>query len=375
MQMSSPAALVQTAATCRVAKDSVNSYIRYAFNINRRLCRYFSDPLAFRSLQARTATLISGSFALQFFDRSFCPTSDLNLYVYKRHRREVGRWLLSVGYTFAPMRDQLPDFEKAVVERSTLESKVFPVSEIAFLFNFTKAARTGGTLKVQLVVAVDTPVKVILCSHSTCVMNVISFEKAYCLYARGTLEEHRSLVNRTTNRYVIYHQDLDKYAARGWNILMRLPPPPDDDDNHSDWEPIHNRWIDDKWSWVVPLDIVGVTYPPAPTPSSCAMVHDPVAVCYWVSTYSDHFGLTIRFCVLKDQVLRYVYITDGLLYDDIIPFLSEKLSVEQEKVDLGLEDWSYCDYKLLPVCRYLHEEARRAPDVRRIKYDWMSDSE
>jgi hypothetical protein len=67
--------------TCRQARLAATDYLARAFNINRHLSRFFSDPKAFRSLQARTATVISGSGALQFFQRDVYPESDLDLYV------------------------------------------------------------------------------------------------------------------------------------------------------------------------------------------------------------------------------------------------------------------------------------------------------
>ncbi|KAH9947185.1 hypothetical protein B0H21DRAFT_876842 [Amylocystis lapponica] len=346
----SPAALVQTAATCRVAKESVHSYIQYAFNINRRLSRYFSDPLAFRSLQARTATLISGSFALQFFDRSFYPTSDLDLYVHMRHRREVGRWLLGAGYAFAPTPYQYPDFEVAVADPLTVApGGIYDMPGIACIFNFTTAARTGGgTLKV------------ILGFHSTCVMNVLSFEKAYCLYPRTTLEERRSLVSASCRGQSERRpQGLDKYAVRGWTIVARLPP--QDAERRDGAFRLGWRWIDDNASWVVALDTAGVARAPAPNASSGARAHDPVAVCNWQLRYSAVGGAVMQFGVAKGGVLRYVYlVTDEGLLGHLTRVLSAKIRVEQAKADLKLEDWNYCDDELPRICReHIREVAER----------------
>ena len=54
---------------------------RRAFNVNRFLARFFSDAIAFRALEVRIGTLTSESAALQFFDRTFYPKSDLGLFV------------------------------------------------------------------------------------------------------------------------------------------------------------------------------------------------------------------------------------------------------------------------------------------------------
>ena len=57
------------------------------------LSRYFHHPETFRHLQATTGTVISGSSALQFFDRSYYAKSDLDLYVPLAWRAKVGQYL------------------------------------------------------------------------------------------------------------------------------------------------------------------------------------------------------------------------------------------------------------------------------------------
>ncbi len=51
------------------------------WNVNNRLSRFFRNPLAFRSSLRRSDALISGSFALQFFERVTWPESDLDIMV------------------------------------------------------------------------------------------------------------------------------------------------------------------------------------------------------------------------------------------------------------------------------------------------------
>ena len=56
LDSASPATMLRLAKTCRQAYNAVTSYIPRAFDINKQLSRFFSDPLGFRSLQARTST-------------------------------------------------------------------------------------------------------------------------------------------------------------------------------------------------------------------------------------------------------------------------------------------------------------------------------
>ena len=144
-------------------------YIKRAYDIHRVLRQYFTDPLSFRYLQAYTGTVISGSTALQFFDRSFYPESDLDIYAPKAWGNEVGRFLLRAGYAFVPHRSQHPNFDTAVFARRVVSATAVygNFKGIAGVFNFVKTAPDGRTLKIQLIVAVRSPIEVILRYHSS----------------------------------------------------------------------------------------------------------------------------------------------------------------------------------------------------------------
>lgn len=184
-----PVALLRFQRTCRLARTIVEDYMRVAFNINARLSLFFNDPQAFRSLQARTGTLISGSTALQFFDRAFYPgtgvlhqaiileadqriTIGLDLFVHKPHRRAVGRWLLEAGYQFVPASYQDTDFEVTILDTISLSPKgLHALDGILTMLKFVKRpdgdASVERTKTVQLIVAENTPMEVILSTHSS----------------------------------------------------------------------------------------------------------------------------------------------------------------------------------------------------------------
>ncbi|PIL37605.1 transcription factor [Ganoderma sinense ZZ0214-1] len=398
----SAAALVRLSSTCRTAHASVQAYIRTAFNVDRLLSRFFPTATpgcsatcaldhthteehararAFRSLQAATGTLVSGSAALQFFDRTVWPESDLDLYAYARHRREVGRWLLAEGYRFKPARFQHPSFEDEV--KNCVASRpngIYSMPGVLAIFTFVKPLpqteseappRRRGTpvenvisateteteasdeesseggqpkeLKVQIIVAKNAPMEVILGFHSTTVMNVISYEKAYCLFPRATLEERRALVSSSClGRGTPREDGLDKYRRRGWSIQYYLPTheivpdpsaqslfptarntraggsssssgvffptfpsvfrlprtAPAQASSSARRNPTFRfgwRWIDDSCSWVLVLSQTGVTPPAAANGSTLALAHDPVAVCNWEVRYNPGRGALMHF--------------------------------------------------------------------------------
>ncbi|PCH40738.1 hypothetical protein WOLCODRAFT_143200 [Wolfiporia cocos MD-104 SS10] len=190
---------------------------------------YFEDPRAFRSLQARTGTLIAGSTALSFFTRrSFGTESDLDIYVYMPHCGEVGNWLLEAGYVFQHRRNE-PTFEQMIADPASMvrrEVDNYTIPGVARVLTFIRSVSDSDTQRqVHVVVALDNPLSVILGSHSTCVMNVIDYEKAYCLFARATIIERSTIFSASClglNRRRIEGQR--KYAKRGYSIISCLTP-------------------------------------------------------------------------------------------------------------------------------------------------------
>ena len=165
--MCTPATAIRFSQTCREAQLVFKSYMTRAFKLEKILSRFFSDPLDFRRLQARTATLISGSTALQFFDRSFWPESDLDLYVHMQFAKDVGDYMLREGYTFIPNKIQVEDFELASEESMIKDSPDFySFRGVASVFTFQKKTESGA-LKVQLIVAKHSSIEVILHFHSS----------------------------------------------------------------------------------------------------------------------------------------------------------------------------------------------------------------
>jgi hypothetical protein len=178
----SQASIFRFSWTCKSCRIAVISYMRRAFDIEKHLSQYFASPSGFRSLQARTGTLISGSSALQFMDRTVYPNSDLDIYVDRRYAREVGHWLMSDGYSFTQKRERRQSFDVAFeefgmepdVEINELHflnpvdevAETYPFRGISRVFNFSKST-PNGTQDIQLITASLTPLVIILYFHSS----------------------------------------------------------------------------------------------------------------------------------------------------------------------------------------------------------------
>lgn len=173
----SPVDIMYFALTCRLARRTVARYRVFTFNINRRLRRFFHNPLAFRSLQARTHTLISGSFALQFFDRTIYPESDLDLYTHPGFSKSVGEWLIGEGYEFKASPTQDPSFD--VAEKSNWRGTRAPygaeeISEwseyqwkgVWEVYSFQQT-EGDNCMKVQIIASSISPLETVFNFHSS----------------------------------------------------------------------------------------------------------------------------------------------------------------------------------------------------------------
>ncbi|KAI0694238.1 hypothetical protein C8T65DRAFT_585145 [Cerioporus squamosus] len=330
-------------------------HITYSCNINRRLNHFFNNPLAFRSLQARTGTLIAGSFVLHFFDRSVIPKGGLDLIVHMRHRREVGRWLISAGYRFVPAPYQHPDFEITIFNSIGLApGALLALDGIASVLTFqhTSAAQ-NETKTVKLVVAANSPMEIVLSSHSTCAMNVISYESAYCLFPRATLEERITLLSSSTKGiYRNRGEALAKYVQRGFNVILTIPANSSQFSGPCSAFPLGWRWVDDDISWVVRLDTSGVD-PPRPLNShSLPVLHDPVSVTSWNMRYNQPKGAVMQFSTLNSDLLGYSYlIGDQDLVAYLSRYLTNCLQTERDRLGNNAAEWSLFDSDLPRVCR------------------------
>ena len=201
--------LVRLLRTCRKVNDAVREYMGKRYNVDKLLARYFVDTASFRHLQARTGTLISGSTALQFFDRVFYPESDLDIYTPKAWREVVGLFLLKAGYTFARNPAQHPTFESAVSEAQVVDITALygNFKGVGGVFNFVKTLPNGETLKIQLIVAVRSPIEIIMRYHSS------KSKTAFCSHV---LFNHR-LYSRRNERHIIQYSVLyvsPRYVGR-----------------------------------------------------------------------------------------------------------------------------------------------------------------
>jgi hypothetical protein len=164
----SPRELVRLGHSCRAAYAAFRDYSRGAFSINRHLSNFLSKPLLFRSLQARTGTLIAGSNALQFLERIVYNEADMDLYVHPGHAREVMDYVIEIeGYEFKPHSKQPQDYRKIIVDEwnRTLRQD-YPIKGVRTVLSLEKHG-SNGFRKIQVIECTLSPFETIINFHSS----------------------------------------------------------------------------------------------------------------------------------------------------------------------------------------------------------------
>ncbi|KAF7981759.1 hypothetical protein HWV62_31819 [Athelia sp. TMB] len=207
--------------TCRTAARAIKHFNTRAFNIEIYLSRFFLDPVAFRSLQERTGTVIGGSTALSFFDRSVHDGDNINLYVNPGHNYEVARHLVdNQGYEFRPTIDGDQDiaqlFER--VDNNQRRESIYLATSIDGAHQFIRRKASGQVVEALIMSTARSPVHAILSTHSTAAMNLISSSCAVALYPRATFNGHNhkmtwNIANSREDGSLTTYE----YTRRGYN--------------------------------------------------------------------------------------------------------------------------------------------------------------
>lgn len=140
------------------------AYIRRAFRMDRLLVPFFASYSEFRELQSRTGTLISGSTALQFFDRVSYPEADLDLYVGRLFAGDVVAYVRDKeGYKFEPTGRQARSPEVVLESPAGHPGyDLYAGTGISDVLNFRRDAK-----HVQIITRTSAPMDVIFNYHSS----------------------------------------------------------------------------------------------------------------------------------------------------------------------------------------------------------------
>ncbi|KAI5117833.1 hypothetical protein M0805_003310 [Coniferiporia weirii] len=275
-----PATIFRLGRTCRLVRRSVQDYAGRAFDIDKCLSRFFTDPLGFCVLQAETQAIVSGSTALQFMDRTLYKESDLDIYVPLSRTAEVCQWIMASGgkgYIYFALKgrgDRTMTYEDnlRLLSRKSAALRITSMDidhqqslwsstqyrSVRWVLNFRSTTQTPGMdpLRVQVIATAGSPAAAILAFHSTVVLNAITYCATYSLYPKGTFEERRGLVCRTLD--VRCKKAITKYEGRGWELETTPITDEEQTDPNSAFH-FEDRWICDRKTWVIPFDTNKIT--------------------------------------------------------------------------------------------------------------------
>ncbi|KAK0431278.1 hypothetical protein EV421DRAFT_1720685, partial [Armillaria borealis] len=103
----------------------------------------------------------------------------------------------------------------------------------------------GGKV-VQVIASHGPPMDIILGFHSTCVMNVIGYYFAYCLYPSATIRDRVSVAHIGNDMNTVCARD--KWEHRGWRMIKEST-----SSTRLDLRTV-NRYMGDHYSWRIPCE-------------------------------------------------------------------------------------------------------------------------
>ncbi|PPQ96722.1 hypothetical protein CVT26_010275 [Gymnopilus dilepis] len=250
-------AIISLSKTSSALHSAYTFYAKEAWDPTKRFASWFKNPAAFRRLLSRTNSVISGSFALQFFDRSYYPTGDMDIYLRVAGADEVCRWLTRQDYTYVRQNKTYPHvisrdrvhFDRAV---RNLSSSVSPLLAVYNFERKLELSKTESIVRHVQVIVVDTdPIEHILFDfHSTVVMNFITAERAVSIFPHSTFIDRLSYTSKVRDKAIIDKPDWRiKYERRGFTFR-------DDSDTYSTVRRLTCqssilRSVQDKFSWQI----------------------------------------------------------------------------------------------------------------------------
>ncbi|KAJ6510112.1 hypothetical protein C8R47DRAFT_965014 [Mycena vitilis] len=243
----------------------VRWYQAAVWDVPSFLAGWFARPLdALKTLETSPA-LFCGPGVLQFFDRCSNAATRLDICVGFGGLAEIGRFLMSEGYSFRPgaTESHVRDFDLVTI----MESAHFPERELradgdksatqedhgSRLFRFIRFDRRVPLRVVIVHLVRCEPHRFIFSSHSTSFANYISSTHAVALFARSTFCKRKSYVGcqerapevdesvRGLGKWLrTYECDLGRLRIVGSTVNVD----PDVE--------IGERWIGDSRCWILP---------------------------------------------------------------------------------------------------------------------------
>lgn len=232
--------IVALSQTCKPLSNLYKRIQPTQWNIDRRLGEYFKEPSQVRSLMGECDALISGRFAVEFFERTKFPQRLLEIYVeiskaerFVTHLVEVENYL-----------------RKMPIEQSSIPNGV---SE----FSHYERESGLGTKQIKITITRVAPVVAIinLGRHSTICLNIISWNKGYAIFPKSSFISHKGFLAHVLDGKV--KNDYSRYGWRTQDVQWV-----EDEGRDKSFSP--ERRVGDKHSWMIAFDTTKVSWSPTP---------------------------------------------------------------------------------------------------------------
>ena len=341
------AEIVRLTRTCKQLSGLYRDLLPSQWDVDRALRRYFNDPLGFRSQMAKCGVLIFGSFANDFFERTWSDNQSLHLMVQKGVDSDLLHNYLSdsAGYSHVEPSSNFtaqgsPDV-KEVLNHSNPQPHISLLIHLRVQVSIFKRDPNSKT-KIYLYITIDPPIQSVIEEAKTTDLAVLSWNKAYSVFALPTSIQQK--------RYLLLH-----YASINKEETQDNPPnlwraqgvmwPEDNCDNH----PIREyRRVGDRYSWMIPFDTRKVEWSQTPDyvlESACFKMDLSTSYsnnCLYNFDTEDvrHYG--VEAYTLKSPVLKHAYVVG----DDLMAgFLERRLHaatvLELRKLDPSQRPTNY----------------------------------
>ncbi|KAJ3494879.1 hypothetical protein NLJ89_g10719 [Agrocybe chaxingu] len=243
-----------------VVQEVCRSYTCEAWNIYGLSHEWFPDPIGFQAAMHVSNAVISGSLALQYFNRERYPGCDMDVYLRVAGADLLGRWFKGQGYrksldseSYYICNSTTPAIR--LIESSSVENMCRLRNGILEVRNYIKfLVRTDHTVRkmqVQMIIVDIEPIHHILFEyHSTALMNFITSREAVCLFPRSTLVDRISYIAHSEGNSLLAPKGwVKKYSARGYQVVGRRQ------HGHVP-EPVYGkRFVTDELCWTVHFNL------------------------------------------------------------------------------------------------------------------------
>ncbi|MCJ1431534.1 hypothetical protein MMC27_000887 [Xylographa pallens] len=259
------AEIIALTRTCKKLSGLYQLLLKTQWKVDHGLLRFVKSPARFRSQMGQHSALVSGSFAVQFFERVTWEDSDLDIFVKGGAGAEAfGKYLIETeDYELQAAKEQ-EDYENDPMKAELLKvASIFltPFRPCLGYSLYHKQVETylrsdslnSNVSKIQLVHTRSTPAQVILRGfYTTVVVNIISWNKAISIFPLPSFIRYKTYLLKAIDDGTV--GPLTKYSNRGWRTQPILWP-----EEATSSHPIQaTRRIGDKFSWTITFNTSNV---------------------------------------------------------------------------------------------------------------------